>query len=101
VASSELAMYNPKLVGFDNHVTSLCELISAFCLTDRGRVGLVPPSTREGDIVAISQDGSVPIVLRAVKDYHVWIGEAYVHGIMFGETLRAAKAIDLVAFQVK
>ena len=100
VTRRDLAINNPKLIEFDTHVTTLCEL-RGFCLTEKGHVGLVPSTTREGDIVCIFQDGRVPVILRAEKDYHVWIGEAYIHGIMFGEALRAAEAIDVVVFQVK
>lgn len=47
------------------------------------------------------QDRRVPLILRAEKGYHIWIGEAYIHGIMFGESLRAAEPTDVAVFRVR
>ncbi|KAF3013695.1 hypothetical protein E8E14_002094 [Neopestalotiopsis sp. 37M] len=49
-------------------------------------IGLVPREAQVGDLIVILFGGSVPIVIRPVKDKYVRIvGEAYVHGKMHGE----------------
>jgi hypothetical protein len=60
-----------------------------FLLTERGYIGLGPLSTRKDDIVALLYGGKTPYVLRAERDYFAFLGECYVHGIMFGEAMRA------------
>ena len=51
-------------------------------------LGLAPPKTKRGDIVAILFGCSVPVVLRKHisegREHYAFIGEAYVHGIMDG-----------------
>ena len=100
ITNRNTVLDDPKLSEFDTHIVPRCEL-RAFCLTEKGRVGLVPSIARDGDLVCVFPDGRVPFVLRAEKDCHEWIGEAYIHGIMFGEALRAAEPTDVKIFQVK
>jgi hypothetical protein len=68
------------------------------CVTEKGFVGMVPPSTlesnenekRKGDVVFLVRGAEVPFVLRPVgevegrKRYQL-VGEAYIHGVMDGE----------------
>ena len=65
-------------------------------------VGLGPQNTRVGDQVCILYGCSVPVVLRketglemAGKDTWRLVGEAYVHGIMDGETISRLSAAEL------
>lgn len=57
-------------------------------------VGLMPPLAKLGDHICVLYGCSVPVVLRkmsSAEDSHAhWqlIGDAYVHGIMNGETMR-------------
>ena len=79
------------------------DTLAHFCIfiTEQGRLGLCRPGTKKGDRVCIVYGASSLIVLQ---DDHQrpqgWIvmGEAYVHGIMFGEALRLGKStfFDLV-----
>lgn len=65
-----------------------------FCVFDDGRLGLVPPRTREGDWVAIISGAEIPFILREASDgtgkYQI-VGQAYVHGMMDGEGLALGK----------
>ncbi|KAI1276539.1 heterokaryon incompatibility protein-domain-containing protein [Xylaria sp. FL0933] len=54
-------------------------------LTDDGHVGLGPAITQEDDIVCILSGLVMPIILRRTTEGYQVVGEAYVHGIMFGE----------------
>jgi hypothetical protein len=56
----------------------------------RQLLGLAPPDTQEGDIVAILYGCSVPVVLRRLKKSeraYQLVGESYVYGMMDGEAL--------------
>lgn len=61
----------------------------------------MPSISREDDIVCFFQDRRIPFIMRGEKAYNVWIGEAYMHGIMFGEPLGTAEPTDVEIFQVK
>jgi hypothetical protein len=62
-----------------------------FIYTQKGFIGLASPQTQPGDCVALFAGGHVPIVIRDVDGLEgkkvLWrvVGDAYVHGIMFGE----------------
>jgi hypothetical protein len=63
-----------------------------FFFTARGYVGIAPDRARLGDRIAVVQGGAVPFVLRPGKhqgfaSVYSLVGEAYVHGIMYGEAL--------------
>ncbi|MCJ1253757.1 hypothetical protein MMC24_001570 [Lignoscripta atroalba] len=62
-----------------------------FFSTRDGRIGLGPPGTREGDLVCVVYSSPTPYILRekAGSDERLFgfVGEAYVHGIMYGEAL--------------
>ena len=87
VEREDEALLDTKLLKFDSRVVLMCEL-RAFCLTEKGRVGLVPSLVRERDLICLFQDGQVPCILRETDGRYKWIGEAYVYGAMFGEALR-------------
>jgi len=64
--------------------------------TDSGYLGLAPQGSKAGDAVWIVQGGKVPFVLRPTgKGSFRFVGEAYVHGRMFGEMAEVAKAQNL------
>lgn len=100
VELEDKALFDTKLHDFNARVTPLCEL-RAFCLSEKGRVGLVPSIVRERDLVCLFQDGQVPFILRETDGRYKWIGEAYIHGIMFGEALRDADSSDVGIFHVQ
>ncbi|KIV99187.1 uncharacterized protein PV09_09140 [Verruconis gallopava] len=59
-----------------------------FCITSDGYVGWAPLSTQVGDCVCIFAGAYAPFILRP-KDgrYYQLVGNAYVHGIMYGEAV--------------
>ncbi|OQV06843.1 hypothetical protein CLAIMM_11361 [Cladophialophora immunda] len=61
-------------------------------------LGLGPWNAREGDVLCIFLGTSVPYVIRPLSSgtYHL-VGEAYVHGIMYGEFV---KNLDRVTLEV-
>jgi hypothetical protein len=63
-----------------------------FFSTKEGRIGLGPSSTRPGDLICILYNGVTPFILRSdprpdVPEANTLVGEAYVHGLMYGEYL--------------
>jgi hypothetical protein len=64
--------------------------------TDSGYLGLAPQGSKAGDAVWIVQGGKVPFILRPTgKGSFRFVGEAYVHGRMYGEMAEVAKAQNL------
>lgn len=61
------------------------------CTTTDGLVGLAPPDSVPGDRLALLQGGRVPVVLRQDVDGYRLVGEAYVHGAMYGKMMDAQK----------
>ncbi|KAG4441647.1 hypothetical protein IFR05_002854 [Cadophora sp. M221] len=57
-------------------------------LSENGYVGLAPLFGQIGDLIVLLENAQFPYILRQVSDgtYNL-IGEAYVHGIMYGEYL--------------
>jgi hypothetical protein len=65
--------------------------------TEGGYIGTGPYETEPGDVVAILLGYNVPILLRPAKSgLYTVIGEAYIHGIMYGEGLAELRKRDLV-----
>ncbi|KAH7063950.1 hypothetical protein BKA63DRAFT_526506, partial [Paraphoma chrysanthemicola] len=69
-------------------------LNQAFFITQKGRIGIGPPNTREGDTVWVLAGGRVPFVLRSagnkfsqrqVAGEYMFVGDAFVQGVMDGE----------------
>ncbi|OTB04735.1 hypothetical protein M426DRAFT_151166 [Hypoxylon sp. CI-4A] len=56
-----------------------------FFITKRGRMGLGPPELQLDDRIVILKGCHVPLLLCAVGDYMVIVGEAYVSAMMNGE----------------
>jgi hypothetical protein len=55
-------------------------------VTVKGFVGLAPKHAKERDIVVVFPGAKFPYVLRRCDDgMYVLVGEAFVHGIMYGE----------------
>ena len=61
------------------------------CVTSKGFMGMVPGQARVGDIICIFSGSAVPFLLRKAgsEDAYQLVGEAYIHGIMYGESLAA------------
>lgn len=55
-------------------------------ITSKGYVGLVPDHAEAWDLLVVLRGGKFPYVLKAREDgTYGLIGDAYVHGIMYGE----------------
>ncbi|KAH7350605.1 heterokaryon incompatibility protein-domain-containing protein [Rhexocercosporidium sp. MPI-PUGE-AT-0058] len=57
-------------------------------LSENGYVGLAPLHAQIGDVIVVLENAKFPYILRVISDgiYNL-VGEAYVHGIMYGEFL--------------
>ncbi|KAK6424844.1 hypothetical protein LTR95_016328 [Oleoguttula sp. CCFEE 5521] len=64
--------------------------------THTGKFGLGPKAIQLGDIVTAVRGSDLPVVLRRSKEEYQFIGFAYVHGLMYGET-----ALELLAAGVR
>lgn len=65
-----------------------CGTLRFFIRTKTGYVGMAPHVVEVGDKVAILAGSKVPVILRSTGDgQFVLLGDAYVHGIMFGEAI--------------
>ncbi|KAJ4318502.1 hypothetical protein N0V84_006828 [Fusarium piperis] len=80
----------------------------AFFITERGYVGIGPPTTRVGDSLWVLFGGRMPFILGAVGDEEaepsnlggirkIFVGEAYVHGFMKGEAAEDEKSVRKVS----
>jgi len=58
-----------------------------FATTRGGYIGLVPPCAQIGDLVVVPFGATVPYVIRRVQNGHLLVGDAFVHGVMYGEAL--------------
>ncbi|KIW89714.1 uncharacterized protein Z519_09870 [Cladophialophora bantiana CBS 173.52] len=70
------------------------------CTTLGKRVGIIPRTAHEGDVIAVFYGCAVPFLLRKRDDGHDHnyqvVGECYVHGIMHGEALSTHSPEDQV-----
>ena len=63
-----------------------------FFITKRGYIGLAPFSSRPGDKICILLGGKTPYVIRSSRKRHFrFIGESYVHGLMYGEAMEGSE----------
>lgn len=63
-----------------------------FFVDDGGSIGLAPSGALEEDTIALFLGAQVPFVVRRREDAtYQLIGECYVHGIMDGELMKAAR----------
>ncbi|KAF5685103.1 Het6 heterokaryon incompatibility [Fusarium denticulatum] len=64
---------------------------SKMFITETGYVGFGPRCLKHGDVVCVLFGGGTPYVLRptAAPDEYLFLGPAYVHGLMDGETIDA------------
>jgi hypothetical protein len=62
-----------------------------FFVTPGGYIGLAISGAQYDDYLCIGLGASVPFVLRKCGDCYKFIGEAYVHGMMYGEAIELMK----------
>ncbi|KAI1131113.1 heterokaryon incompatibility protein-domain-containing protein [Nemania abortiva] len=82
----------PSISALEKHTEMMKDATDRrlFTTTD-GLIGLAPPDSVPGDRLALLQGGRVPVVLRQDVDGYRLVGEAYVHGAMYGEVFDAQK----------
>jgi hypothetical protein len=56
--------------------------------TSNGYLGLGPNTLRAGDVTVILFGGRVPYILPPQDGYYLFVGEAYIHGVMSGEVVQ-------------
>ncbi|KAE9369160.1 HET-domain-containing protein [Stipitochalara longipes BDJ] len=69
-----------------------------FFVTNTDLIGISPESAEPGDLICILLGCWMPVVLRPKDGHYIFLGEAYIHGYMYG------KAMDELAegkFQVQ
>ena len=78
--------------------SNLCSGQRRLMCTQDGLLGVGPTNMCEGDGVWVLAGGPTPVVLRPLPNGHfVFLGEAYVHGIMHGEAVQSdTKLMDIV-----
>lgn len=64
-------------------------------LTQNGSFGLGPYCLRTGDIVAVLYGGVTPFILRPHGDRYLFMGQAYIDGIMNGQVMEEMQAGNL------
>jgi hypothetical protein len=69
-------------------VYSLYTLHRRLMISEKGYISLVPIDCRSGDRICVLSGCSIPVILRQKGDYHILIGECYVHGIMDGQAIQ-------------
>jgi hypothetical protein len=85
-----------------NHGAFACTFERTLIVTKKGYIGLGPPDTQSGDLVCVFQGGNAPFVLRKIDGpYYQLFGDSYIHGIMAGESVRAAKLGDIKEFWIR
>jgi hypothetical protein len=86
----------PKEVVIDMMNGALCG--RSFFTTRAGYMGIGTAHAGVGDLVCIFYGGKPCYVIREQGDHQIFIGDAYVHGIMNGEFMLSDKEIVLREF---
>jgi hypothetical protein len=99
---------NQFLIEFINRVLSVIHGRKLARTKKHGRLALLPPTTKNGDVICILYGCSVPVVLRNTgektkgsisgevnipggRDIWELVGESYIYGMMFGDALVARR----------
>lgn len=83
----------PNPIHIDQHTRAYDFAARSACrgrrlvVTSRGFVGLCPRNTQEGDRICVLRGAKAPFVLRKNQDHFTMVGECYVDGIMYGNSL--------------
>jgi hypothetical protein len=70
-----------------NMLHRICQ--RSLIVSEKGYIGLGPAKVQNGDLMCILYGCSVPIILRQEDDHFLFVGEAYVHGAMYGEIMHS------------
>lgn len=63
------------------------------CVTQGGRLGLGPRTTKEGDLICNLSGSLWPVVLRNCGEDHRIVGVCYIEGVMFGEAVQEGQRV--------
>jgi hypothetical protein len=84
------------IILIENHIVSFAAP-RRFSLTAKDRLGLMPRTSKEGDLICILLGGAVPFVIRpAGKGTFKLLGDCYLHGVMDGEALKTDDPREIV-----
>ena len=77
-------------------VSSMSQNICArtLVLTKKRYLGLGPTKARKGDLVCILYGCSVPVIIRKYGQGHRFVGESYIHGLMYGAAVNQQSLRD-------
>lgn len=90
-----LAQMMAKVEALGEHMSRVC-LQRRLAWTDSNLLAMVPKSTVAGDSIWIVPGLKTPFVFREVANGNFeLVGEAYVHGIMFGEAMGSLELSDV------
>lgn len=85
----------PELEWYGTKLVPTC-LDRCFFVASNGQFGLCSWPSKVGDVIVLLHGGNVPYLLRPVKKedgssegVYEFVGECFVHGIMYGEFLQA------------
>ncbi|MCJ1403425.1 hypothetical protein MMC11_006648 [Xylographa trunciseda] len=74
----------------------------SFVVTESGHIGIGPENAKEGDIVVIFRGGETPFLLRQQdKKLNQFIGECYIHGVMYGEMWNSEASLSFEEFIIQ
>jgi hypothetical protein len=69
-------------------------------ISQTGFVGLSPMHVIPGDVICVFLGGRTPYILRQREDSNYdLVGEAYVHGIMYGEFMEGNPDLEMITLQ--
>ncbi|KAK4149631.1 hypothetical protein C8A00DRAFT_18709 [Chaetomidium leptoderma] len=73
----------------EQFLTQASVLGRRFCVTEQGRMAIVPRECLKGDILCVVKGGRVPLVLRGPRklaedrpEVYELVGSCYIHGLM-------------------
>ncbi|KAH7307946.1 heterokaryon incompatibility protein-domain-containing protein [Rhexocercosporidium sp. MPI-PUGE-AT-0058] len=84
--------------------SSICRLTACrrFFVTASNHFGIVPEAAEPGDLICILLGCALPVVLRPVNGHYILLGEAYVHGYMYGKGMKELEQgkFELETFEI-
>ena len=69
----------------------VCSFHRRLMITKMRYIGLASGHTKVGNFVCVLRGCSISIILRRVNNHFVFVGDSYVHGLMYGETMDMAE----------
>lgn len=95
--SSGANLNNNTMPGYHDAIASMDTFrFKHFCVSSSGYFCLVPHIAESTDTITIVKGIDMPVVLRPVGEYYVYLGQSYIHGMM---TPKAGELIE--EFRIK